>query len=223
MNFFNKPDSTLSSDMITVNVVYNTIRIVDFEDEDKDILIEVSSNAGNTLLDFSKAKDYNVYCYNENGHLDSKYLAYNNKSNFIIGTQYKSIFLERCNSSILTKQKMIITTKKFKYLKYLPKPIHLEKGTIDFVDDSEFIQKDDRIPLLLITQHGIFPTKENYAEKPTLDYRILEGLGDRLVGFIGRPYLSNNERKGIIFKYTDAEFIVQITKDPESVNLGLWS
>lgn len=112
---------------------------------------------------------------------------------------------------------------KFKYLDYIPKPVHVEADRIDFVNDDEFIQKDGRIPLVMLTQHGIFPSKQNYGSKPEYNYRLLEGLEDRLVGFVGIAYLTGNEKKGIIFKYTGPELVKQIAKNEKSINLSWWS
>lgn len=220
MNFFNKPKQPLSLDIVHIRLNYNTIRVVDFEEAGKHLFIEVSSEVGNTMLDFSNAGNYMAYCYNGAGHLDSQHIAFHNhKSSFIVVTKYKSILLWRHDNLISSKLK----SKKFKYLDYIPKPVNLEKDSIDFVNDDEFIQKDERIPLLMLTQHGIFPAKMIYQGKPRYDYRLLEGLKDRLVGFVGRGYLSSRERKGIIFKHTGPEFIKQITEDGKSINLGWWT
>lgn len=220
MNFFNKPQKPLSPDVINIRVNYNSIRVVNFEEPGKHLLIEVTKEVGNTMLDFSNAGNYIAYCYNAADQLDTKHIAFHNhKSSFTVGTKYKSILLWRQENLISSELK----SKKFKYLNYIPKPVNLEKDTVDFVNDEEFIQKDERIPLLMLTQHGIFPTELNYEDKPKLDYRRLEGLENRLVGFLGRGYLSNSERKGIIFKHTDSEFIKQINQDPKSINLSWWS
>jgi len=220
MNFFNKPKQPLSSDIVHIRLNYNTIRVVDFEEADKHLLIEVTNEVGNTMLDFSNAGNYIAYCYNGAGHLDTQHIAFHNhKSSFIVGTQYKSILLWRHDNLISSKLKR----KRFKYLDYIPKPVNVENNSIDFVNDKEFIQKDERIPLVMLTQYGIFPAKLNYGEKPIYNYRLLEGLENRLVGFVGKAYLTGSEKKGIIFRTTNSEFIKQITQDEKSINLSLWS
>lgn len=96
MNFFNKPQKPLRSDIINVRVNFNTLRIADFEEEDKHLFIEVINELGNTLLDFYNAGNYTAYCYNNKGYLDTQHIAFNNTNrSFIIGTQYKSILLWR--------------------------------------------------------------------------------------------------------------------------------
>jgi hypothetical protein len=220
MNFFNKPKQPLSSDIVHIRLNYNTIQVVDFEETGKHLLIEVTNEVGNTMLDFSNAGNYMAYCYNGAGHIDTQHIAFHNhKSSFIVGTKYKSILLWRHDNFISSELK----SKKFKYLDYIPKPVNLENSSIDFVNDKEFIQKDERIPLVMLTQYGIFPAKLNYGEKPIYNYRLLEGLENRLVGFVGKAYLTGSEKKGIIFKTTNSEFIKQITQDEKSINLSLWS
>ncbi|MBZ9626658.1 hypothetical protein LB450_00955 [Psychroflexus sp. CAK1W] len=220
MNFFNKPQKPLSPDIVHIRLNYNSIRVVDFEEAGRHLFIEVTRKTGNTMLDFSNAGNYRAYCYNAAGHLDTQHLAFHNhKSSFIVGTKYKSILLWRQDHLMSSE----LNSKKFKYLDYIPKPMHLENGSIDFVNDEEFVQKDERIPLLMLTQHGIFPGKKNYGVKPIYDYRLLDGLEDRLVGFVGRGYLSNRERKGIIFKHTGPELMKQITADAKSIDLDWWA
>lgn len=219
MDFLNKPQQPLNTDIVNIKINYNTIRVVDFEEAGKHLLIEVTNEVGNTMLDFSNADNYMVYCYNAAGYLDTQHIAFHNhKSNFMVGTKYKSILLWRQNNLITFELK----SKKFKYLEYIPKLVNLEKDSIDFVDDEEFIQKDERIPLIMLTQHGIFPAKENYGNKPRYDYRHLEGLENRLVGFVGKTYLTGGEKNGIIFKITTPDFIKQITEDEKSIHLGWW-
>ena len=223
MIFFNKPKQPLSSDIVHIRLNYNTIRVVDFEETGKHLLIEVTNDVGNTMLDFSNAGNYMAYCYNGAGHLDSQHIAFHNhKSSFIVGTKYKSILLWRHDNSKSSELKNK-TNRRFKYLEYIPKPEYIEENTVDFVNDEEFIQKDERIPLVMLTQHGIFPAKLNYGKKPIYNYRLLEGLENRLVGFVGKAYLSGSEKKGIIFRTTNSEFIKQITQDEKSINLSLWS
>ena len=64
--------------------------------------------------------------------------------------------------------------KKYKYLNYVPRPISLKSNNYDLVDDDEFCRADDRIPLLIVTQFGIFPSKGCYKGKR--DYSQLKGL-----------------------------------------------
>jgi len=118
---------------------------------------------------------------------------------------------------------MSSSNKKYKYLNYLPKPIHLLPEEYDLVDDEEFCQKDHRIPLLIATQFGIFPTNKTYGEKPVLNYAKLEGLENRTVGFIGRAYASNRERKGIFKIFSDEEFINKLRTEKIQIDLRFWN
>ena len=90
--------------------------------------------------------------------------------------------------------KTLLMSKKYKYLNYVPRPINLKSNNYDLVDDDEFCCVDDRIPLLIVTQFGIFPS---VAYKGKRDYSQLKGLEYQTVGFIRRVYLSSREYEGI--------------------------
>lgn len=112
------------------------------------------------------------------------------------------------------KNDFIVThQKKLKYLNYLPKPNHIEESQYDLVDDDEFFKKDHRIPLVMVTQFGIFPTKGQYMGKPMKDLRVLEGLENQTVGFFRRTYLGNTELKGIVKMYADEHLVEKLIKD----------
>lgn len=102
---------------------------------------------------------------------------------------------------------------KLKYLNYLPKPIHINESQYDLVNDDEFFKKDYRIPLVMVTQFGIFPTKGQYKNKPEKDVRVLEGLENQNVAFFRRTYLGNTESKGIVMMYADAYLVKKLIKD----------
>lgn len=116
-----------------------------------------------------------------------------------------------------------IQSKAFKYLKYLPKPIHLDPKIYDLVDEDEFCEIDIRIPILIVAQHGIFPGKSQYHDKPAKDFRKLEGLKRQIVGLIGRPYVSNRERKGLIFVTVDNDLINHLKINAQYFNLSWWN
>ena len=105
------------------------------------------------------------------------------------------------NDIIMTQQM------KLKYLNYLPKPIHIEESRYDLVDDDAFFKRDDRMPLVMVTQFGIFPTKGQYSDKPKKDIRILEGLENQNIAFFRRTYLTNNEEDGLVILYADEELV----------------
>lgn len=92
---------------------------------------------------------------------------------------------------------------KYKYL--IPRYINAHFATIDFnkffVD--QFFKGDDRMPLVMVTQFGIFPTKGQYSDKPKKDIRLLEGLENQNIAFFRRTYLTNNEEDGLVILYAD--------------------
>ena len=102
---------------------------------------------------------------------------------------------------------------KLKYLNYLPKPIHIDETRYDLVDDDEFFKKDNRIPLVMVTQFGIFPTKGQYSDKPKKDLRVLEGLESQQIAFFRRTYLTNNEEDGLVMLYADEELVEGLVED----------
>ncbi|TYA55716.1 hypothetical protein [Formosa maritima] len=112
------------------------------------------------------------------------------------------------------------TAKKYKYLTHLPTPVYLEPHTYDLVDDKEFCIPDGRIPLLIATQYGIFPSN-NYNEKK--DYSQLQGLENQTVGFIGRAYLSSRECENIIEFFLNPDTLSKIRNKAITINLSLWS
>jgi hypothetical protein len=78
--------------------------------------------------------------------------------------------------------------KKNKYLNYVPAPVNLDPEKYDLVSDEEFCETYKRIPLLIVTQSGIFPSRGLYdAKTPEKDYRKLEDLENQpCIAFIGR-------------------------------------
>jgi len=108
--------------------------------------------------------------------------------------------------------------KKYKYLNYVPAPVHLKSNNYDLVDDDEFCCVDDRIPLLIVTQFGIFPTGSYKGKR---DYSQLKGLEYQTVGFIKRAYLSDREYGGIIEMLLDLKTIERIRKKDLKIDFSL--
>ena len=102
---------------------------------------------------------------------------------------------------------------RLKYLKYLPKPTHIDESLYDLVDDEEFFKRDDRMPLVMVTQFGIFPTKGQYSDKPKKDVRVLEGLENQQIAFFRRTYLTNNEKDGLVILYADEGLVDGLLED----------
>ena len=70
-----------------------TIIVADHEEDGKNLFINVTEPNGNTILDFSSANDYMVFCYDPKGNLKSRHYAINNRGSFMIQTSYNSIYL----------------------------------------------------------------------------------------------------------------------------------
>lgn len=92
----------------------------------------------------------------------------------------------------------------------------------DLVDDKEFCRVDERIPLLMATQWGIFPNDATY-DNHQYDYSRLEGLDNQpILAFIGRGYLSERERPGI-FELKNVDGIFEKIRNKEvQIDLRLW-
>lgn len=71
----------------------NTFIVADHEEDGKNLFINVTEPNGNTILDFSSANDYMVFCYDPKGNLKSRHYAINNRGSFMIQTSYNSIYL----------------------------------------------------------------------------------------------------------------------------------
>jgi hypothetical protein len=108
----------------------------------------------------------------------------------------------------------------FKYLNYIPKPINLRPDQYDLVDDEEFSSPDDRIPLFMVTQGGIFPF--HYTFKGKRNYSQLVGFENQFVAFVGRPYLSNRENPRIIAFHLDETTLNNIRNKTMILNLKMW-
>jgi hypothetical protein len=111
--------------------------------------------------------------------------------------------------------------KKYKYLNYIPPPVKLEPRFYDLVNDEEFCRPDGRIPLLMLTQHGVFPGKGCYPGKK--GYYYLEGLDHKRVGFIRRGFLSDREYGDIIEYYLDLNTLKLIRNGGLTINSILWN
>ena len=112
---------------------------------------------------------------------------------------------------------------KYKYLQYAPCPINLDPNSYDLVGDKEFCDVDSRIPLLIATQFGIFPSGGTYNRLDAKDYSILEGLGNqKIIAFVGRGYLTNRERKGIYHLKIEEDTIKMIKSKQIFIDLHLW-
>ncbi len=116
--------------------------------------------------------------------------------------------------------KTLLMIKKYKYLNYVPRPINLKSNNYDLVDDDEFCCVDNRIPLLIVTQFGIFPS---VAYRGKRDYSQLKGLEYQTVGFIRRVYLSSREYEGIIELQLDLNTLKLIRNKDLKIDFALWN
>ena len=118
--------------------------------------------------------------------------------------------------------KLYPETPKYKYLYFLPRISHIHLNCIDQVSEDEFYTPDYRIPLVLVTQHGIFPSKGDYEGKCTKSLETLEDLKYQIIGLTGMVYLSGKEFKGILPIYVDDELVSHLKKNRRFLNTRLW-
>ena len=111
-------------------------------------------------------------------------------------------------------------SKKYKYLNYVPAPVNLDHGLYDLVNDEDFCKPDGRIPLLIVTQYGIFPVGHYPVGR---DYRNLLGLENQMVAFIRRGYLSNREYPGILEIFLDPDTLLNIRNGSMAIDYSLWT
>lgn len=110
--------------------------------------------------------------------------------------------------------------KKYKYLSYIPAPVDLKADNYDLVHDQEFLRPDGRIPLLMVTQFGVFPAENTYEGK--MGYTQLKIFKNQTVGLIRRAYLSNREYSGIIELALDAKTLERIEHNHLKIDFSLW-
>ena len=73
----------------------------------------------------------------------------------------------------------------------------------DLVDDKTFATPDGRIPLIMIIQCGVFPRPGAYKEHSMWDYTDLGLFENQVVAFLGRGYMTYNEKDEIQEFYLD--------------------
>ena len=100
----------------------------------------------------------------------------------------------------------------YKYLDFIPCPKFLDTQTYDLVDEERSLKEDGRIPIVLVTQFGVFPQLGTYVEKPKHDFKDFEVFRHKTVGLVGMVYLSGREYQGIIPCYVDDMLIKKIKK-----------
>jgi len=71
----------------------NTFIVANHEENGKNLYINFNKTNGITCLDFSKANDYIVFCYDSIGELKSRHYAINGKGSFMILTPHNTIHL----------------------------------------------------------------------------------------------------------------------------------
>lgn len=173
-------------------------------------------------LNLTKVSPYILLFFDENLiYKGATHSINSGTGSFNIQTQYKFILFIRIPHDLKLNDIISLNTKtkKYKYLNYVPAPVYLEPHMYDFVNDKDFCTPDGRTPLLIAIQYGIFPAG-NYEGKK--DYSQLKGLENQKVGFIGRGYLSDRERKEIIEILIDKDTLNKIRNNVFNINLSLW-
>lgn len=101
---------------------------------------------------------------------------------------------------------------RYKYLNYIPKPIRIPASMYDLVNDDAFCIPDGRIPLLMMTQFGIFPSPGTYPGHGKYDYPSLMMFRHQVVAIVRRGYISDRERNWIEEHYLDDYLIEKIKR-----------
>lgn len=93
MNLNKIQESIDDTNTKTIEYNANTFIVANHEENGKNLFININNPNGNTILDFSKANDYIVFCYDTIGELKSRHYAINGKGRFMIQTPYNTIHL----------------------------------------------------------------------------------------------------------------------------------
>lgn len=101
---------------------------------------------------------------------------------------------------------------RYKFLKYCQQPNSIPPSIFDLVDARTFIKPDGRIPLVMLTEYGLYPAPSCFLRQEKLSYSNLSLLMHQVVGFIGRQYYSSCELIGIIEFFLDDASCNQILK-----------
>jgi hypothetical protein len=101
---------------------------------------------------------------------------------------------------------------RFKYLSYCPPPVRLDPSSYDLVEDEVFCEADERLPLLLVIQYGIFPIQGCFPQC-SKNYDLFDGLEDQWVALRRRGYLSDRESPFIQYLFVDKDLIKAIRQE----------
>lgn len=115
-----------------------------------------------------------------------------------------------------------IHSAKYKYLDFIPCPKFIDSRTFDLVDEETYLKEDGRMPLVLVTQFGVFPGQCVYGDKPEQNLVNLEVFKYKTIGLIGMIYMSGSEYRGIIPYYVDEKIIENLKDKPDYLNTELW-
>jgi hypothetical protein len=197
----------------------------------KDVLLCIDESFQCTWLNLTGTAPTTLLFFDEDYKFVSRYL-FNKNSNgsYVISTAYKHILVLRNQYSNLKgiihfKLKgirFISNALKYKYLDFIPRPKFLDSRTFDLVDEDTFLEEDGRTPLILITQHGVFPRQGVYGNKPKHNLIDLEVFKHKTIGLLGMVYMSGGEYNGIIPCFVDDALIENLRQKPNYLNTGLW-
>lgn len=93
MNLNKIQESIDDTNTKTIEYNANTFIVANHEESGKNLFININTQNGNTILDFSNANDYIVLCYDSIGELKSRHYAISGKGRFMIQTPYNTIHL----------------------------------------------------------------------------------------------------------------------------------
>jgi hypothetical protein len=96
---------------------------------------------------------------------------------------------------------------RYKYLSYMRAQYTFPKSIIDLVEDEVFVRPDGRIPLLILTQYNIIPSKGMYSGQPKYDYYKVNIFRHQVIALLRRGYFAGREASWIEEYFVDDYFI----------------
>jgi hypothetical protein len=99
---------------------------------------------------------------------------------------------------------------RYKFLKQLNPPENIPESMFDLVDGNTFIKPDGRIPLLPLTEYGLWCKHDANEYDRWNESEFFNAMLYQVVGFIGRQYSTGRDLNGILEFYLDQNVIYRI-------------
>ncbi len=211
IQLISKEIEPISIDVSVKSTFENYIRIHEEVSNDSIYLIQINHSNLTTILDFTNSNDFQILYFEDSDDLFDGCRIFNGVSyavnktlgNFLIQTQSKWILLIQLDKALkketlnkLEKIQLYKTywmknfiqnpqfgKKRFKRIaNNFPDKVELDDTYVDLVDIEDFIKiEDERIPLFIGTQFGIYP---HFEDIPNFFN------GKKLVAILGKSLLS---------------------------------